>query len=73
MDDVPRDLPALLYAHKIQRKAASAGFDWEGAEGALPKIGEELGELSDGDCRRRSWCSRKRRWHLATRVRSGTS
>ena len=47
MDDVPRDLPALLYAHKIQRKAASAGFDWEGAVGALPKIGEELGELSE--------------------------
>ncbi len=47
MDDVPRDLPALLYAHKIQRKAASAGFDWEGAEGALPKIGEELAELAE--------------------------
>ncbi len=47
MDDVPRDLPALLYAHKIQRKAASAGFDWEGAEGALPKIGEELFELTE--------------------------
>jgi tetrapyrrole methylase family protein / MazG family protein len=47
MDDVPRDLPALLYAHKIQRKAASAGFDWEGVEGAFPKIGEELSELAD--------------------------
>ena len=47
MDDVPRDLPALLYAHKIQRKAASAGFDWEGAEGALPKIAEELSELTE--------------------------
>ncbi len=47
MDDVPRNLPALLYAHKIQSKAASAGFDWEGAEGALPKIGEELGELAE--------------------------
>jgi tetrapyrrole methylase family protein / MazG family protein len=47
MDDVPRDLPALLYAHKIQRKAASAGFDWEGAEGALPKISEELSELAE--------------------------
>ncbi|HTT90444.1 MAG TPA: nucleoside triphosphate pyrophosphohydrolase [Acidimicrobiales bacterium] len=47
MDDVPRDLPALLYAHKIQRKAAAAGFDWEGAEGAMPKIGEELSELAE--------------------------
>jgi tetrapyrrole methylase family protein / MazG family protein len=47
MDDVPRDLPALLYAHKIQRKAASVGFDWEGADGALPKIAEELSELTE--------------------------
>lgn len=47
MDDVPRDLPALLYAHKVQRKAASVGFDWEDAEGALPKIGEEVSELAE--------------------------
>ncbi len=47
MDDVPRNLPALLYAHKIQRKAASVGFDWDDVTGALPKIAEELSELSE--------------------------
>jgi tetrapyrrole methylase family protein / MazG family protein len=47
MDDIPRNLPALLYAHKIQRKAASAGFDWADARGALPKIAEELTELGE--------------------------
>ena len=47
MDDVPRNLPALLYAHKIQRKAASLGFDWEDVRGALDKVGEELAELTD--------------------------
>ena len=47
MDEVPRNLPALLYAHKIQRKAASVGFDWPDVEGALPKIGEELAELRE--------------------------
>ena len=46
MDDVPRNLPALLYAHKIQSRAATVGFDWESAEGAIPKISEELAELS---------------------------
>jgi tetrapyrrole methylase family protein / MazG family protein len=46
MDDVPRNLPALLYAHKIQSRAANVGFDWESAEGAFPKISEELAELS---------------------------
>ena len=46
MDDVPRNLPALLYAHKIQTRAATVGFDWESTEGAFPKISEELAELS---------------------------
>ena len=47
MDEVPRNLPALLYAHKIQRKAASVGFDWPDVAGALAKIGEELSELGE--------------------------
>ena len=34
----PRRLPALLYAAKVQRKAASVGFDWDDVEGALPKV-----------------------------------
>ena len=45
MDGMPGDLPALLYAHKVQRKAASVGFDWDDVDGALPKIAEELDEL----------------------------
>jgi tetrapyrrole methylase family protein/MazG family protein len=45
MDGVPGNLPSLLYAHKVQRKAASLGFDWDGVDGAWPKIAEEAGEL----------------------------
>jgi tetrapyrrole methylase family protein/MazG family protein len=45
MDGIPGDLPSLLYAHKVQRKAASLGFDWDGVEGAWPKIAEEAAEL----------------------------
>jgi tetrapyrrole methylase family protein/MazG family protein len=47
MDGLPRNLPALLYAHKVQGRAASAGFDWEGAEGALAKVDEEFAELQE--------------------------
>jgi tetrapyrrole methylase family protein/MazG family protein len=45
MEGVPGNLPSLLYAFKLQGKAASAGFDWENAAGAWPKIREELDEL----------------------------
>ena len=45
MDGVPANLPSLLYAFKMQSKAASVGFDWENAAGAWVKIGEELDEL----------------------------
>jgi uncharacterized protein YabN with tetrapyrrole methylase and pyrophosphatase domain len=45
MDGIPGHLPSLLYAHKVQRKAASVGFDWAGVAGAWPKIAEEAAEL----------------------------
>jgi tetrapyrrole methylase family protein/MazG family protein len=45
MDGIPGHLPSLLYAHKVQRKAASVGFDWPDADGAWPKIAEETAEL----------------------------
>ena len=47
MDGLPGDLPSLLYAHKVQRKAASVGFDWDDVDGALPKVDEELDELRE--------------------------
>ncbi|MDP9072116.1 MAG: nucleoside triphosphate pyrophosphohydrolase [Actinomycetota bacterium] len=45
MDGIPPALPSLLYAHKVQRRAASVGFDWDSVEGAYPKVTEELAEL----------------------------
>jgi uncharacterized protein YabN with tetrapyrrole methylase and pyrophosphatase domain len=47
MDGVPGNLPSLLYAFKVQSKAASVGFDWKNAAGAWVKISEELDELRD--------------------------
>ncbi len=45
LDGVPRHLPALSQAEKIQRKAAKLGFDWPAVEGVIDKIEEELEEL----------------------------
>ena len=45
MDGVPSALPSLLYALKVQRRAAAEGFDWDSVEGAYPKVAEELAEL----------------------------
>lgn len=45
MEGIPGHLPSLLYAHKVQRKAASVGFDWSDVSGAWPKIAEEASEL----------------------------
>ena len=47
MDGIPGDLPSLLYAHKVQRKAASIGFDWDSPAGVYPKVAEELREVED--------------------------
>jgi tetrapyrrole methylase family protein/MazG family protein len=43
--EVPRSLPALVKAEKIQRKAARVGFDWKRREDVIAKIEEELREL----------------------------
>jgi MazG family protein len=44
---VPETLPALLHAAKVQRRAASVGFDWPDVEGPLEKLREELRELEE--------------------------
>lgn len=47
LDDVPRALPALLRALKLQKRAARAGFDWPETRQVLDKINEEMLELSE--------------------------
>ncbi|WP_065817455.1 MAG: nucleoside triphosphate pyrophosphohydrolase [Nitratireductor rhodophyticola] len=47
LDEVPRALPALMRAHKLQQRAARVGFDWGQAGPVLDKIEEEIGELRE--------------------------
>ena len=45
LDGIPRNLPALIQAQRIQEKAAAVGFDWETIEPVLEKIMEEIDEV----------------------------
>jgi len=44
LDEVPRHLPPLERAYKIQKKAAKVGFDWTRLDSVWDKIEEELRE-----------------------------
>jgi MazG family protein len=43
--EVPENLPAALYARKVQRRAASSGFDFADAGESIGAAREELSEL----------------------------
>lgn len=47
LDDVPRALPGLLRAVKLQRRVARVGFDWPDLGPVLAKIEEELQEIRE--------------------------
>lgn len=45
LSGVPRALPGLLRAQRIQEKVAGVGFEWSSIDGAISKLREELGEF----------------------------
>ena len=45
LDGVPRTLPALLKAYRIQEKVGCLGFDWKQAKEVVAKIKEEVAEF----------------------------
>jgi tetrapyrrole methylase family protein/MazG family protein len=53
LDGVPKQLPGLTRAHRLQERAARVGFDWDRIEDVSAKLDEEVGEfkqtLADGD------------------------
>ena len=50
---VPRALPALLKAEKVQKKVARVGFDWRDVQDVVAKVEEELHELKHALATRR--------------------
>ena len=47
LEGVPRSMPSLIRAHKLQEKAAKVGFDWSRLDEALPKLDEEIAEFKE--------------------------
>lgn len=46
LEGVPKSLPAMIKANRIQDKVAGVGFDWENAQQVWQKVQEELAELN---------------------------
>ena len=49
MSRIPKNLPSLLYAEKLQKKAKKVGFDWDCVDDAFAKVVEESEELKSAD------------------------
>ncbi|MBC8569806.1 nucleoside triphosphate pyrophosphohydrolase [Zongyangia hominis] len=47
LENVPKVLPALMRAGKVQQRAARAGFDYDGVTGALADLKSEIAELEE--------------------------
>jgi XTP/dITP diphosphohydrolase len=47
LEGVPKSLPAMVKANRIQDKVAGVGFDWEEPQHVFEKVQEELGELQE--------------------------
>ncbi len=45
LSGVPRSLPSLIKAERVQEKAANVGFDWQKKEDVWDKVREEFGEV----------------------------
>jgi MazG family protein len=49
LDGIPNNLPALIKAEKVQKKAAKVGFDWTDKKNVWAKVEEELSEFKDAE------------------------
>jgi len=47
LEGVPKAMSSLLRAHRLQKRAAGAGFDWEKTEDVIKKLDEEIAEFKE--------------------------
>ncbi len=47
LEGVPRSMPSLIRAHRLQERAARVGFDWKHLNETLPKLDEEIAEFKE--------------------------
>lgn len=47
LEGVPKTLPSLLRAHRLQDRAARVGFDWDKVGDVMKKLDEEIGEFKE--------------------------
>jgi MazG family protein len=47
LEGIPKNLPALIKAQRIQEKAAAVGFDWHDVKPAIEKLDEEIKEFKE--------------------------
>jgi tetrapyrrole methylase family protein/MazG family protein len=54
LDNIPKNLPSLLRAQKLQKKAAKEGFDWDQINDVFDKLDEEIGEFKEAVLKKKS-------------------
>lgn len=47
LDGVPRHLPSLLKAYRVQQKVSRYGFDWDRIDSVVKKLDEEINEFKE--------------------------
>lgn len=47
LNGIPKGLPSMTYAHRVQAKASRVGFDWPRLDEVMEKLDEEIGEFRD--------------------------
>ena len=54
LDNIPKNLPSLLRAQKLQKKAAKEGFDWDQINDVFDKLDEEIAEFKEAVLKKKS-------------------
>ena len=54
LDSIPINLPSLIKAQKLQKKAAKEGFDWDQINDVFDKLDEEISEFKEAILKKKS-------------------